>query len=136
VGSITDVTETHAVSVFRIEMTCISEATPALFTCTRCKDPKGESTSTLKYRVLSVLRGNFTLPRNTVNKHKDVFKFPRNGVEGRETITHLVSLDRYGNMNGAVAYLLSGGIGYKRVAIGYNFKPNYGVDHDVEIYGR
>jgi hypothetical protein len=136
VGSITGVTETYAVSVLRIEITCIPEAPPALFTSTRCKDPKGQSTSTLKYHVLSVLRGNFTLPRNTVTNDRVVFKFPQNGLDGRETITHFVSIDRSGNTNGAMAYLVSGGVGFKRVSVGYNFKQIYGMDHEVEIYGR
>jgi hypothetical protein len=85
---------------------------------------------------LSVLRGNFTVRRNTLNENKDVFKFPENELVGRWTITHVVSVDKSGSTNGAVAYILSGGIGFKTVKIGYNYKPNFGVDHRVEIYGR
>lgn len=83
----------------------------------------------------SVLRGNFTVPRSNVNENKKVFQFPMNGMDGRGTITHFVSIDISGSMNGAVAYLMSGGISHKRVSIGYMFKPNYGVDHRVDIYG-
>jgi hypothetical protein len=93
------------------------------------------STSTLKYCVLFVLRGNFTVPRNTWDESKKVFKFPDNGLDQRATITHIVSLDKSGSTQGAVAYLMSGGVGYKSVALGYNFKTNFGVNHMVEIYG-
>jgi hypothetical protein len=56
-------------------------------------------------------------------------------LDGRQTITHVVSLDKSGNSYGAVAYIGSGGIGFKRVLIGYNYRPNYGMVHSLEIYG-
>jgi hypothetical protein len=86
---------------------------------------------------LSVFRGNFTLPRNSTNVDKAVFHFnlPRARIEG--TITHFVSLDNSNlGRNGAVAYLLLGGIDFTYVSIGYTYLPAYGVNHLVEIYGR
>jgi hypothetical protein len=83
----------------------------------------------------SVLRGNFTVPRITNNENKYVFRYPLNGLNGRETITHVVSLDKSGNMNGAVAYIVLGGIGFKKVSIGFNYRPNRGIDHSLKIYG-
>jgi hypothetical protein len=121
VGSITDVTEPLAVSVFRIEVIMYLR--------------DAARSSTLKCRVLSVLRGNFTVPRNAVNENKKIFQFPINGLDGRATITHVLSFDKSGSTYGAVAYIISGGVGYKRVSLGYNLRANYGVDHAVEIYG-
>jgi hypothetical protein len=130
------VSEAHAVSVFRIDVAFICETEPTPPTSTGCKDPKAESTPTMNYRVVSVLRVNVTLPRSTSNKSKDVYHFPPNGVEGKATITHAISLDMAGTVAGAMAYITSGGIGYKRISIGYTYKPNYGISHMVEIYGR
>jgi hypothetical protein len=88
-------------------------------------------------RVLSVFRGNFTIPRNSNNENKEVLQFPPDGVEGQRTITHFISLDISNTgTNGAIPYLLRGGIGFVRVSIGYNYRPAYGMNHYVEIYGR
>jgi len=88
-------------------------------------------------RVLSVFRGNVTLPRNSINQNKAVFNFPPEGWRRNWTITHVVSLDisNHGR-NGAAAYLLRGGIDFTYVSIGYNYIPTYGVIHVVAIYGR
>jgi len=88
-------------------------------------------------RVLSVFRGNFTLPRNSNNENKAVFHFPEDDVRDNWTITHFVSLDisTHGN-SGGTAYLVAGGIDFVYVSIGYNYFPTYGMDHRVEIYGR
>jgi len=88
-------------------------------------------------RVLSVFRGNFTLPRNFINEDKAVFQFPPPGARRNVTIIHFVSLDNSNlGRNGAVAYLLRGGIVFTYVSIGYTYLPTYGVNHRVEIYGR
>jgi hypothetical protein len=88
-------------------------------------------------RVLSVFRGNFTVPRGTTNTDKAAFRFPSEGIHPKWNITNFISLDISGSRStGAIAYLMRGGIGFAHVSIGYTYRPYYGVLHQVEIYGR
>ena len=125
---------TTALSVRTSSVQCRPNTVFSFYSSSYCHTKRTMYHST---RVLSVFRGNFTLPRNFINENKAVFPVPREVVKRNWTITHVLSVDisNHGR-NGAMAYLVRGGIDFVHVTIGYNYLPTHGVHHLVEVYGR